>query len=241
MIEPLLADYVAGLDLEVLGRRYHQDEGLLVLPQLLPPSLCAQMVTEARRLLPGAVRKWVPGVRQAGAISHQEIVAAAPTLHAVHQSPTLLALFSQLSGIELGHRQADEPHASALYTYTQPGDFMSWHFDDCGLRPGDSFSTIIGLVDRSASRLELMAGGDLPDRPRLRRQLKTEPGSIAFFCGSRVYHRVTPLVAGEERISFSFTYLRQGRQPRGSEAFRLKLGNSLLYFGGWGGRAPSLK
>ena len=229
--EQLLRQYVASLNEEEMARRYREDDGVLVLPQLFPEPLIEEMAAEARQLLPRAVRKRVLFVRKAGAISHPLIVAEAPAMHVLHQSPALLALFERVTGIPLEHRDPGEAHASALYTYTKPGDWMNWHYDECGLPPGESFSTIVGLIDNSTSRLEIETRRDQPGKQPIQRSLQTIPGTFVFLCGTRVYHRVTPLGEGEERVTLAFTYVRQGRKPSGIYKFRLRLGNALVYFG----------
>jgi hypothetical protein len=229
--ERAIRGFVASLDEDAMARRYREDDGLLVLPRMLPDSLLREMIAEARKLAPRAVRKHALFVRKAGAISHPSIVAQAPAMHALHQSPALLAMFERVTGVPLEHRDPSEAHASALYTYQAPGDFMDWHYDECGCAPGDSFSTVIGLVDDSSSRLEIQTRRDRPDCEPLLRSVHTVPGTFAFFCGTRAYHRVTKLGEGEERITFAFTYIRRGRRPGGIYDARMKIGNALVYFG----------
>jgi hypothetical protein len=229
-VEATLREWVNRFDQAALARAYHDAGGLLVLPRLLPDPLLRPMIAEGEQLATRAVRKHALFVRKGGAVSHRHVVAHAPTLHAVHQSPSLLALFQRVSGVPLSHRNPGEAHASALYTYTRRGDFMDWHEDECGCPPGDSFSTILGLVDESESVLELetpQQGG-----PPLRTSLRTVPGTFAFFCGARARHRVTPLGAGQRRVTFAFTYIREGRRPGGVYDLRMKLGHALVYFGG---------
>ena len=227
--EAALRAWVGDLDAGALARRYHDDGGQLVLPRLLPAPLVAEMAAEARALVPEATRKTTPFLRRAGAVPHPRIVAAAPAMHALHQSPALLELFERVTGIELEHRAPTETHASALYVYTRRGDWMDWHQDECGCAPGDSFSTIVGVIDTSSAKLELETGRGEPNP--VRRSLQTMPGTFAFFCGTRAFHRVTPLGDGEERVTFAFTYIRKGRKPGGVYNFRMKLGNTLVYFG----------
>lgn len=229
--ERAIRELVESLDEEEMARSYADDDGLLVLPRLLPPALVREMAAEGRNLSQRAVRKRVPFLRKAGAVAHPLIAAHAPALTALHRSPALLAMFARVTGVPLEHRDPREAHQSALYSYTEPGDWMDWHYDECGCPPGDSFSTIIGLVDDSSSRLEVETFRDRPDREPRRRSIQTVPGTFAFFCGSRAYHRVTPLGAGEERLTFAFTYLRQGKKTGGVYDFRMKLGNALVYFG----------
>lgn len=229
--EESLRSFVASLDEDALARAWRDDDGLIILPRLLPAPLVDEMVAEARRLMPEATRKTVPWKRRAGALPHRYIVEAAPAMHALHQSPSLLALFARVTGVPLEHRAPGEAHASALYVYTRRGDWMDWHADECGCPPGESFSTIVGLIDESSSRLEFEMGRGVPEREPIRRSLHTTPGTFAFFCGTRAFHRVTPLGDGEERVTFAFTYIRQGRRPGGIYNFRMKLGNTLVYFG----------
>jgi hypothetical protein len=229
--EAVLRDFVASLDAREMARRYADDDGLVVLPALLPGTILRDMVAEARALLPRAVRIHAPFVRKAGAVAHPTIVRLAPALHALHKSPAMHALFERVAGVPLDHRDPAEAHASALYTYTKRGDFMDWHYDECGCEPGDSFSTIIGLVDETESRLEIETRKGRPGEAPLRRSLRTRPGTFAFFCGTRAYHRVTPLAEGETRVTFAFTYVRKGRRPGGVYNARMKLGNALVYFG----------
>jgi hypothetical protein len=203
----------------------------VILPRLLPASLIGEMVAEARRLIPAATRKTVPFVRRAGALPHRDIVAGAPAMGALHRSAALLGLFERITGIALEHRAPHESHASALYVYTRRGDWMDWHQDECGCAPGDSFSTIVGLIDSSSCQLEFEMGRGARDREPIRRSLRTAPGTFAFFCGTRASHRVTPLGEGEERVTFAFTYIRKGRRPGGIYNFRMMLGNTLVYFG----------
>lgn len=222
--------WVAALDVDALRREYEETDGLLVMPSLLPQSLVSAMVAEARALSPKVVRKHALFVRRAGAIHHHVLVKHAPAMHTLHQSPELLELFSRVTGIPLEHRAPTEAHASALYTY-RDGDFLDWHYDECGCEPGDSFSTIIGLVDQSSARLEIETRRDEAGKNGRLRSLQTSPGTFAFFCGTRAYHRVTKLGPNEERITFAFTYLRKGKKPAGMYDFRMQLGNTFVYFG----------
>jgi hypothetical protein len=226
--EAVISAWAARLDEAALERQYRESDGLIVMPELLPRALVDEMVAEARKLAPRVVRKVAPLMRRGGAIAHPAIVAEAPAMHALHMSPALLAMFSRVTGVPLEHRDPHETHASALYSYVG-GDWMDWHFDECGCQPGDSFSTIIGLVDESSARLEVETRKDGPSP--LRRSIHTVPGTFAFFCGTRAFHRVTKLAPGEERITFAFTYIRRGRKPGGVYNFRMKLGNAFVYFG----------
>lgn len=228
--EAAIAEWTSSLDERALARTYEEDDRVLVVPQVLPRSLVHEMVDEARALGTGARRTYVPFVRRGGAVSHDRIAAAAPALHALHQSPSLLALFQRLAGAALEHRRAGDPHASALYYYAKRGDGIGWHFDDCGCTPEASFTVILGLVNDTRSRLEFELFHDDPRRCE-RRAVATDPGRVVFFCGSRARHRVTRLGRGEQRTSFSFVYVKKGHQPSGLDRVRQKAIDTFLYFG----------
>lgn len=229
--EDIIRELVESFDEDAMARAYRDDDGVVLLPRLLPEPLLGEMIAEARALSKRAVRKRVPFLRKAGAVHHAAIAREAPALTALHRSPSLMAMFERVTGVPLEHRDPNEAHQSALYTYTRPGDWMEWHYDECGCPPDDSFSTIIGLVDDSSSRLEIETKRDRPDEKPLRKSIHTVPGTFAFFCGTRAYHRVTPLGEGEERITFAFTYIRRGKSTRGIYDVRMRLGNALVYFG----------
>ncbi|MBI5514367.1 MAG: hypothetical protein HY909_11400 [Deltaproteobacteria bacterium] len=230
-VEEHLARYTASLDAPDLAARYHADGGCVVLPSTLPLGLVERLAAEALALAPRGVRRHVPWVRKAGAVPHPVVAREAPSLHALHQSPALLALFSAVARVPLQHRAPGEVHASAIYDYARPGDHIAWHTDECGCPPGDSFSVLVGLVDQSSSALELETWRACADRPPLRQRVRTTPGTVVFLCGARAWHRVTPLGADERRVTFGFTYLRLGKAPGGLYKLRLDLGNRLLYFG----------
>ena len=71
------------------------------------------------------------------------------------------------------------------------------------------------------------------DRQRKMRELyiSMKPGSLVFFCGSRAYHRVTPLGRGEERAVFSFAHVREGKRLTGFWRFYENIKDAVLYFG----------
>jgi hypothetical protein len=231
MTEHILSERVRGLDVEGLRQRFAEDE-ILVLPDFVPAPLLTELVREARSLMPQARRSHLPFVRKGGAISHPTIRAQAPQLYALQESPILRAMFQRVAdGPILEARQPDDPHASALYTYTERGDHIKWHYDDCGCEPQAAYSIILGLIDRSSSLLELVTFKKTPGKTPVRRLLRVTPGLLVFFCGTNVWHRVTPLGSGEERVTFSFVYVKKDNHPKGFNKLQLEAINTLLYFG----------
>ncbi len=213
--EEALRSSIARLDVPALATRFHAEDGLVVLPDLVPPHVVAELAAEARRLAPGARRTFAPFVRRAAAVGHYDIRSRAPALHALHLSPSLLALAQRLAGAALEHRRHDDAHASGLYVYDRRGDHVGWHYDDCGCVPDASFTVTLGVIDDSSSRLEVELHTRTPGRRPERRAIATSPGTLVFFRGSSVYHRVTPLGAGQQRILVLVRVREGGAPPEG--------------------------
>ncbi len=229
--EGLIKAAVDRLDVGALAERYREDDGLLVMKGLLPQTLITEMAAEAERLAPAARRSFVPFVRKGGAVGHYDIEAKAPALSALGRSPALHALARALTGHALVSRHPRDPHASGLYVYSRPGDHVGWHYDDCGCLPEASFTFIAGVVDEGSCALEVELYNKTPGRSPVRRLVATEPGTLVFFRGSSVHHRVTKLRRGERRISFSFIVLREGTEPKGFDRVYQTAIDTFLYFG----------
>ena len=89
----------------------------------------------------------------------------------------------------------------------------------------------VGLINRTKSRVHFQLFRKQPTRTMQEHYLSMEPGSFVFFCGSKAYHRVTPLGTGEERVAYSFTYAREGRTARGLKRFTENIKDAIFYFG----------
>jgi hypothetical protein len=229
-LEPLIARALARLDHAELAARY-LDEEMVFVPELLDGEPLALMQEEASRLGRGAYRAWVPFVRKAGAVGQMDLARDAPALTALYRSPLLLDYLRRLTGVALEHKATDDAHAASLYVYTRPRDHVTWHYDDCGCEVEASFTANLGVIDRSSSRVDVqLFRGDRGREVRARSLVMT-PGSLLFFCGTKAYHRVTPLGRGEERIVYSMAYVRQGKRLSGWKRARQRLYDAAVYFG----------
>lgn len=66
---------------------------------------------------------------------------------------------------------------------------------------------LIGLRDQSSSQLLCRLHTKEPDREVQELSLATEPGTFIFFNGDKLYHAVSPLAEGEERIVLTMQYV----------------------------------
>ena len=109
----------------------------------------------------------------------------------------------------------DDPHACALYFYTEPGDHIGYHYDTSYYK-GDRYTVLLGLRDQSSSQLLCRLHTKKTDHEVKELSLTTESGTFMFFNGDKLHHVVTPPAEGEERIvltlqdetdlAMSFTY-----------------------------------
>ncbi len=231
--EPAIRDAIAALDVEQLTREFVDQGEWIFIPQLLPSSLVDAMAAEVRTFSDVEIyRVRIPFVRKAGTVGQVAIARKAPLLDAVHRSPSLLAFTSELSGHALAIKNDRDAHAAALYVYRQRGDHIGFHYDDCGCEAASSYTGTFGVInDTTTSHVEFQMYRDDTSRPTLDRSIETLPGSFVFFCGSKAYHRVTPLGANEDRVVYSFAYVREGKRLRGFRRFTENISDALLYFG----------
>jgi hypothetical protein len=231
LYEAVIREAIEALDFESVAARFRNDGEFLFLERFLSPPLLDEMVEECRRLYPQIHRAYVPFVRKAGTIGHTAIAARAPALYALYRSPAFLDFARRLSGAQLTLKSGSDAHAAALYVYQRPGDHVGFHYDDCGCEDTASYTASLGLINDTESRVHFQLFRN--DRPRKMRELyvSMDPGSLVFFCGSRAYHRVTPLGRDEERAVFSFAHVREGKRLTGFWRFYENIKDAVLYFG----------
>jgi len=201
----------------------------LFVADALPAAVSDALAAEAAALGAWTHRAHAFGVRKGGSISHQTLLSRAPVISGLYRLDALRDLVSHLAGAPVVRCPDDDPHASALYVYTEPGDYVGFHYDTSWYR-GARYTVLVGVTDRSTSRL-LCA---LHHRSRERRpetlSVATAPGSLVVFNGDRLYHAVSPLGADEERIVLSMEFVTD---PRMNPVKRLvsKLKDAAVYFG----------
>jgi hypothetical protein len=111
-----------------------------------------------------------------------------------------------VTGQRLEPCPASDPHACALYFYTEPGDHIGFHYDTSYYRSA-RYTVLLGLIERSSSRLVCQLHRRAPDRAPVELSLATEPGTLVLFNGDTLWHAVTPLGPGEERVSLTMEYV----------------------------------
>jgi hypothetical protein len=174
-------------------------------------------------------RNYLPGHKQGGSVSRHSIDELAPAIAQLYRSAALIEWLGQLAGERLQISPADDPHAYALYFYTQAGDHIGWHYDT-SYYAGRRYTVLIGVLDQSSCRLDYELHTRSPGKTPVSGSLQIPPGGLVFFDGDRLRHRITPLAAGERRVSLTFEYLTDPRMHRWWR-FVSNMKDSVAYFG----------
>jgi hypothetical protein len=228
-IESGIERAVSQLDFDRTQATYWKQSEFIVLPRALDEGLIRRLVHEVESAQDGVRRSLVPGFKKSGSISHFTLMERAPEILALYRSPALISFLSELADARLVISPADDPHGCAIYQYTRPGDRVGFHYDTSFYR-GARYTVLVGLVNRSTSRLvcTLHKG----DRHRAVRELHvaTDPGTVVIFNGDKLWHAVSPLGQGEQRIVLTLQYLtRQDMHPVGRFISNMK--DAVGYFG----------
>ena len=224
-----IARTLAGLDRDAVRKTYLAQDEFVFFERLFPESVIAPMVDEVERARPAINRNYIPRHKKGGSVSYYTLREQAPAILTLYRSPAFLAFVRAVTGA----RAADlcpesDPHACALYYYTEPGDHIGFHFDTSYYK-GTRFTVLVGLVERSSSRLVCQIHKDDPARRR-EFVLRTEPGTLILFNGDTLWHKITPLGEDEERVSLTLEYVTDpGMTP--AKRFISNMKDAVAYFG----------
>jgi hypothetical protein len=229
---------LARLDPARLRREYRAQDEFLLVPEFLSDGAVGALVDDARGLEPGLNRSYVPRHKKGGSVSAFAIAEDGPALLALYRSERFRRFLSDLVGAPLQCCPEEDPHACALYFYTEPGDHMGYHYDTSYYQ-GARYTVLVGLVQDSASRLRCRLHTRQPGRAPVDLEVATDPGTMVIFNGDKVYHGVSPSRAGDRRIVFSMEYVTSQDMGRLWRLFS-NLKDAFAYFGVgalWRGRS----
>ena len=192
--------------MQALRGEFMEQGAFLSRQAFLAPDITAQLVAAAQALAPALHRNYLPGHKQGGSISRHLIDERAPAIADLYRSSALIEGLSALAGECLQVSPSDDPHAYALYYYTREGDHIGWHYDTSYYR-GRRYTLLLGVIDESSCRLDYELHTREPGAVVVPGSLQIAPGGMVFFDGDKLRHRITPLKAGERRVSLTFEYV----------------------------------
>jgi len=220
---------LAALDLAALEATYWEQGEFLFLPRFLAPATVARLLADVDRLEPGLNRNYIPRHKKGGSVSHFDVAAGGPAVLGLYRSAALRAALAGIVRAPLQLCPDEDPHACALYFYTEPGDHMAYHYDTSYYR-GARYTVLLGLVQTSASRLLCRLHTREPGRAPRDLEVETAPGSLVLFNGDAVYHGVSPSRAGDRRVALTLEYVTSQEMGRVQRAFS-NLKDAFAYFG----------
>jgi hypothetical protein len=224
-----VARALAPIDVEDARRRYWAQDEFICLERWLPAALVERMVAEVDRVRPGINRSYIPRHKKGGSVSFYTLLEQAPTIVALYRSPAFIEFLARVTGQRLQACPPDDPHSCALYFYTEPGDHIGFHFDTSYYK-GARYTVLLGLIERSSSRLLCQLYKRQPQRQPVDLQLATHPGTLILFNGDKLWHAVSPLGEDEERVSLTLEYVTDPSMHPAKRLFS-NLKDAFAYFG----------
>ena len=199
---------VAALDLEWVHRQYWDQNEFVFLKGFLPRAVVEQaLVPEVERLKPRLNRNYIPKRKKGGSVSYFIVREEAPKFLELYRSQVFMDFLSRLVGAKLMRCPESDPHSCALYYYTEPGDYIGFHYDTSYYK-GARYTILLGLIDRAEHcKLVCQLYKDDPSREMKELELVTEPGDLVIFNGDKLWHAVTPLGEGEYRVALTMEYV----------------------------------
>ncbi len=224
-----LTGRLAVLDKAALRQRFVEQDEFIFIEDFLPPEL-VQRLQEAVRATRGAVnRNLIPGHKKGGSVSRHVIDRLAPAITELYRQPQLSAWLRDLCGEPLLPSPEQDPHAYALYFYTEAGDHIGWHYDTSYYK-GSRYTLLLGVVDDSSCKLEYRLYTKAAGRAPVDGAIALKPGALVFFNGDKLQHRITPSAEGEDRVALTFEYVtNQAMSPWWRLISNMK--DSFAYFG----------
>lgn len=229
MLRARVRERLADFDLDALRARFRSQHEFIYLPRFLTPDLTTQLVAAMQATRGELNRNFIPGHKKGGSVSRYSIDRLAAWIVHLYQAPEFIAWLEALCGQKLQACPAHDPHAYALYFYTEAGDHIGWHYDTSYYK-GARYTILLGVVDRSSCRLGYRLHTRNPGHAVEAAEIALAPGDFVFFNGDYLQHRITPARHGEERVSLTLEYVTDPRMARGWR-FISNMKDAIGYFG----------
>jgi hypothetical protein len=222
---------VGSLNVDQLSRQYWEQNEFLFVKQFLSRAVVEDLLVPQAQGVKGELnRNYIPGHKKGGSVSYYTVVEKAPRFLDLYRSEAFIEFVSRLVGTKLQLCPESDPHSCALYYYTEPGDHIGFHYDTSYYK-GSRYTILMGLVDKSAHcKLVCELFKDDPVKQPRHLELVTEPGDLVVFNGDKLWHAVTPLAEGEERIALTMEYVTNPDMGP-FKRFYSNLKDSFAYFG----------
>jgi hypothetical protein len=207
-VELAVEQAVAAVDVEQIRGQYWAQDEFVYLPGFLPASIVREhFLPQVERLRLWLHRNYLPGHKKGGSVSYFSIREQAREFVALYRSPALVDFLTKVTQAPLQLCPDTDPHACALYYYTEAGDYIGWDYDRSYYK-GARYTILLGLIDRSehCRLLAQLYKGDASRTPR-DLTLILRPGDVVIFNGDKLWHAVSPLEEGGYRVVLTLEYV----------------------------------
>jgi hypothetical protein len=222
---------IEALDFDWTRRTYWEQNECIFIERFLPVEVVqSHLLPEVEKLRAEVHRNYIPKHKKGGSVSYYTLMEKAPVFAELYRSPAFIDFISRLVGHPVMPCPANDPHACALYFYNQPGDHIGFHYDTSYYK-GARYTVLMGLVQHSVEcRLicQLYKGDATRDIRELR--LTTPPGAMVIFNGNKLWHGITPIEAGAERVVLTMEYVTNPEMGTFSR-FVSNMKDAIAYFG----------
>ncbi len=215
----------------IVYREQFKPNKLLVIPNFISSDFVKNnYLPEIANCASSVHRVKVTSFKKSGSVSSQRLKNHAPKLFALYHSASMKYFIEQIVGESLQLCPAEDPHAVALYYYTEPGDHIGVHYDKSFYR-GRRYTVLLGMIqDSTASKLVCYPGSSKLNRRKNPIDVFTHPGTLVVFDGDTLWHEVTPLAENEKRIILTMEFVTDNRITF-INRFVSNFKDRLLYFG----------
>lgn len=227
--EQTLSDALNRLDLAQLRAEFLDQEEAIVIKDFLPEPVLNALLTSLPTLENRIHRNFIPGHKKGGSISRYDLDNYAPVYARLYESKTLWAFLEALAARQLLPCPPDDPHTYALYYYTEAGDHIGYHYDTSYYKDS-RYTLLFGLEDTSSCVLECQLYKDNPQKETQQIDVQLLPGTLVFFNGDKLWHRVTPLGENERRVALTMEFLTS-RDMHRFKRFVSNMKDAIAYFG----------
>ncbi|HLF19571.1 MAG TPA: 2OG-Fe(II) oxygenase [Bacteroidota bacterium] len=197
-------------NVERLREEYWNNDEFLYISDFLPDLLVSALQQELPNLRQYTHRVRIPGVRKGGSVGATNVRTQTSLIRTIYASSAVMGLFSRIIDRDLSVCPPDDEHAMALYSYTEEGDFIHYHYDTSFYK-GNRYTVLITLQNNSSCKLMYDLYRKSPGRTVQHQEVNTSTGSMVVFNGNKLWHAVSPAKDGEERHVLSLEYLDDQR------------------------------
>ncbi len=219
------------IDFDKTRRIYFEQNESVFLDQFLPADVVERYIhPEVEQLRSHIHRNYIPRHKKGGSVSYYTLLEKASVFLALYRCPEFIDFLSRLVNAQVRPCPENDPHACALYFYTEPGDHIGFHYDTSYYK-GARYTVLMGLVQRSeCCQLVCQLYKDDPKREVKEVRIATQPGSLVIFNGDKLWHAITPLGIGEERVVLTMEYVTSPEMGA-FKRFVSNMKDAIAYFG----------